>query len=143
MFFDEGIAEDRLELYDWLPDKAGHLGLYSKVDIGLDPFPYNGTTTTCEALWMGVPVVTMTGDRHAGRVGTSIMHHAGLSELVADNAERYVELAVNLANDREKLIDLRTGLRERMKHSTLCDAGSFATTVEEAYLKMWGKYASE
>ena len=121
-----------------LPTLQEHLGLYSKVDIALDPFPYNGTTTTCEALWMGVPVVTLTGDRHAGRVGTSIMHHTGLSgSLVANDIDSYIKLAVSLSNDLERLAELRKDLREQMKNSQLCDAGLFARNIEEAFENMW------
>ena len=74
-FVDRGVAPERIELFGPLPDAADHLRLYTSLDIALDPFPYNGTTTTCEALWMGVPVITLRGKRHAGRVSASILHH--------------------------------------------------------------------
>ena len=87
---------------------------------------------------MGVPVVTVTGDRHAGRVGTSIMHHTGLSEsLVANDMDSYIDLAVSLSGDRQRLAELRKTLREQMKNSQLCNAGLFAKNVEEAFLNMW------
>lgn len=71
LFEAQGLGAERIELFDWHPDSCGHLGLYGKIDIALDPFPYNGTTTTCEALWMGVPVITLKGSRHLSRVGTA------------------------------------------------------------------------
>jgi predicted O-linked N-acetylglucosamine transferase (SPINDLY family) len=84
---ERGVAAVRVELVPWLPGAAAHLALYNRVDIALDPFPYNGTTTTCEALWMGVPVVTLRGDRHAGRVGASLLTQVGLTTLIADSVE--------------------------------------------------------
>ena len=86
---ERGVAAERVELVAWLPGAAAHLALYHRVDIALDPFPYNGTTTTCEALWMGVPVVTLRGDRHAGRVGASLLSQIGLTDLIANSVEEY------------------------------------------------------
>lgn len=114
-----------------------HLSLYNRVDIGLDPFPYNGTTTTCEALWMGVPVVTLKGDRHSARVGASILTRVGLEELISTTESDYVEAAVTLAVDLERLKALRVQMRDRLKGSPLCDAPSFAASLEGAYQKMW------
>ena len=96
---ERGVAAERVELVAWLPDTAAHLALYHRVDIALDPFPYNGTTTTCEALWMGVPVVTLRGDRHAGRVGASLLSQIGLTDLIANSVEEYVEIALALAGN--------------------------------------------
>ena len=127
-FAERGIPAGRLDMMGFLPDAASHLEAYGRVDIALDPFPYNGTTTTCEALWMGVPVVTLLGDRHAGRVG--------LEALIARDREAYVECAVALACDRERLLGLHSDLRRRMTASRLCDAAAFARTVERAYLDM-------
>ena len=118
---ERGVAAERVELVAWLPDAAAHLALYHRVDIALDPFPYNGTTTTCEALWMGVPVVTLRGDRHAGRVGASLLTQIGLTDLIANSVEEYVEIAVALAGDPARLNDLRHSLRPRMAASPLCD----------------------
>ncbi len=140
MFIDEGIAAERLELYGRLPDKEDHLKFYSKVDIGLDPFPYNGTTTTCEALWMGVPVVTLLGERHSGRVGASIMHHVDLPELVADSVESYVQLAQSLANDQDHLLTIRSGLRQHMRESELMNKKLFTTTLEKTYRQLWANW---
>ena len=93
-----GVAAQRVELSAYVP-QAEHFAAYGRVDIALDPFPYNGTTTTCEALWMGVPVVTLRGDRHAGRVGASLLTQLGLTDLIAGSIEEYVEIAVALAGD--------------------------------------------
>jgi len=82
LFEKEGIDKNRIELYSYLDKKEEHLDLYHSIDICLDPFPYNGTTTTCEALWMGVPTITLRGDRHASRVGASIMNYVGLKEFI-------------------------------------------------------------
>ena len=75
------------------PSQLRHLELYNRIDIGLDTFPYHGTTTTCEALWMGVPVVTLAGQRHAARVGVSLLTNLGLGELIADTPEQYLQIA--------------------------------------------------
>jgi len=140
LFAEQGIDPSRLKLYGWLPDKDGHLGLYSRVDIALDPFPYNGTTTTCEAMWMGVPVVTLLGDRHVGRVGASIMHQIGLEEFVASSIENYVQLAAAIARDQERLAGMRKSLRQRLLESKLMDKRLFTKTLESAYRQMWRKY---
>src|SRR6267142_1772918 len=95
-----GMAPDRLDLEAGTPTLAEHLATYSRVDIALDPFPYNGTTTSCEALWMGVPVVTLAGDRHAGRVGASLLTRVGLEDMIAHTADGYLATAVALARDR-------------------------------------------
>lgn len=140
-FVDEEIAEDRVILHAALPHKKDHLAFYSKIDIGLDTFPYNGTTTTCEALWMGVPVVTISGDRHAGRVGASILHHAGFgNEFIAKTPEEYVSRAVNWANDLAGLVAFRKSARQKIKRSALCDAEKFAREVEESYDNIWQRY---
>ena len=114
-----------------------HLAHYGEIDIALDPFPYNGTTTTCEALWMGVPVITLQGDRHCGRVGASLLAAVGLDNLIARDVGEYVDIAVRLAGDRSQLEQLRGSLRATMAGSPLCDGPSFAREVEAAYRAMW------
>ena len=136
-FAANGIGADRLVLRSWLQGTGSHLATYAEVDIGLDPYPYNGTTTTCEALWMGVPVVTLSGDRHAARVGASLLARVGLSDLVATSPESYAEIAVRLAEDAARLSDLRQSLRPLMQASTLCDAPAFARRFETALRTMW------
>jgi len=139
-FKKQGITEDRLRLIDWAGTREEHLKLYSEIDIALDPFPYNGTTTTCEALWMGVPVICLRGDRHAGRVGASIMHHAGFGEFVADSREEYTALASRLAEDPSRRAKLRNTLRDRLRESPLMNVQQFTETLESAYRAMWHRW---
>lgn len=134
---DRGIAADRITMLGEAADTASHLALYRMIDIALDPFPYNGTTTTCEALWMGVPVVTLAGDTHAGRVGASLMTAAGLPEFIAADTGTYIEIAAKLAGDTAGIVALRTSLRERLAQSALCDAPAFATKIERTYRQLW------
>jgi protein O-GlcNAc transferase len=134
---ERGVAAERVELAARLPGEAAHLAVYRRVDIALDPFPYNGTTTTCEALWMGVPVVTLRGDRHAGRVGASLLTQTGLTDLIANSVEEYVEIALALAGNPGRLDDLRLALRPRIAASPLCDGGAFARKMEAAFRTMW------
>jgi len=140
IFKQEGISKERIELYSQLPKTEDHLALYNSIDVGLDPFPYNGTTTTCEALWMGVPTITMSGDRHSARVGASIMNHIGLKEFIAFNVDEYVDIAVKFAKNVDYLAKLRGGLRRKMQYSALCDNKTFASNIEQAYKTMWNQY---
>ncbi len=114
-----------------------HLETYHRIDIALDTFPYHGTTTTFEALWMGVPVVTAAGATHASRVGVSLLENAGLGDWVAPSLEDYVELAAAKARRPDLLADLRAGLRGRLARSPLTDAALFTSRLEEAYRRMW------
>lgn len=139
-FTERGVAPDRVDLVGWLPASTDHLALYSQIDIALDTFPYNGTTTTCEALWMGVPVIALAGNRHAGLVGASLLTQIGLSDLLAQAPDDYVNLAVQLAGNPDKLAVLRASLRERMTDSPLCDARAFVRHLEEAYREMWRRW---
>jgi predicted O-linked N-acetylglucosamine transferase (SPINDLY family) len=137
-----GIDRSRVTLLGRTPGIQEHLALYAQVDIALDSFPYNGTTTTCEALWMGVPVIALRGDRHAARVGASILTRLGLTELVADSVQAYVELAAKLASNHEALRTLRQTLRRRMAESVLCDAPGFARNVEAVFRQMWQAFCA-
>lgn len=131
----------RLALLGRTERTSDHLATYEQVDIALDTFPYNGTTTTCEALWMGVPVVTVAGDRHASRVGASLMTQLRLTELIAASVQHYVEIASLLASDGARLRAFRATLRERMASSSLCDAKAFARKMEAAYRDLWKRTA--
>jgi predicted O-linked N-acetylglucosamine transferase (SPINDLY family) len=132
-----GIGAERVTLLPRVASTGDHLAVYHQVDIGLDPFPYNGTTTTCEALWMGVPVITLRGDRHAGRVGASILTRLCLAEMVAENIDQYVGIGIKLAGDMNALEDLRSGMRPRMLSSVLCDGKSFALILENTFQNLW------
>lgn len=138
-----GIDPGRVDMLPMVERTRDHLALYGRADIALDPFPYNGTTTTCEALWMGVPVVALRGDRHLSRVSASLLSTMGLEALLADDGEAYVAKAVELASDPNRLETLRHGLRQRMAASPLCDAPAFAAKMEAAYRRMWRAWCEE
>jgi len=117
--------------------RAEYLRSYHDIDFGLDTFPYNGHTTSLDALWMGVPTVTRIGATSVGRGGLSQLHHLGLSELAAETDEIFVERAVALARDLPRLAALRQSLRARMQRSALMDAPRFARSIESAYRRAW------
>jgi predicted O-linked N-acetylglucosamine transferase (SPINDLY family) len=131
-----GVAPDRLSFVGQVP-MAEYVRTYERLDVALDPFPYGGGTTTCDALWMGVPVVSLAGPTAVGRSGLSILSNVGLAELVAYDTGQYVQRAVELARDFPRLRELRAGMRERMQHSPLMDAPRFARNVEAAFRSMW------
>ncbi len=136
-----GVAAERLDLRAGA-DRAGLLATYNDIDIALDPFPYGGGTTTAEALWMGVPVVSLRCDRFSGRVGESILTTVGLPALVADDAAAYLATASSLAADLKRLADLRAGLRATVVGSPLCDGDRFARHLESAYRAMWRRWCT-
>ncbi len=140
---ESGIAPERLELRGHEADHLGHLALYERMDIALDTYPYHGTTTTCEALWMGVPVVTLAGHHHAARVGVSLLTNAGLPEFVAETPDDYFRLAVTLASDLPRLAHLRATMRDRLERSPLMDAPRFARDIEAAYREMWRQWCAK
>jgi predicted O-linked N-acetylglucosamine transferase (SPINDLY family) len=131
-----GIDASRLEFVGFQPWPA-YIELYNRIDIALDPFPCNGGITTCDGLWMGVPVVTLRGQTAVGRAGSSILHNIGLVELIATSQEQYVRIATELADDLDRLAGVRSSLRDRLRSSPLMDAGQFARDVEGAYRQMW------
>jgi len=134
LFNEHGIGPERLTLKGWVEDPSGHLREYDQVDIALDTFPYGGTTTTCQALWMGVPVVTTVGKVHAHRVGYSILTNVGLAELAARDEDEFVDVAARLASDRNRLAAMRRDIPERLKASILCQPARFTRQLEQAYL---------
>lgn len=136
LFVRAGISRDRLDLMGARPF-AEYLALHSKVDIILDTFPYSSGTTTCHALWMAVPVVTLAGEAASSRTGTNLLHALGLKALVAYAPERYIDIAVALASDSKRLANLRAGLRKRMAASPLMDEVRFTRNLENAYRDMW------
>lgn len=132
-----GIAPGRVEFLTRMA-LVDYLHLYDRIDVGLDTFPYTGGTTTCDALWMGVPVVTLASDRPFGRSGASILEQVGLRELVTDSPAGYVAAAVALARDRARLASLRSALRPRMRAAPLTDAAAFARDFEDALMAIAG-----
>ena len=137
IFAAEGVLADRILMRVVTITPLEHLQEYSKVDIALDTFPYHGATTTCEALWMGIPVITRAGVSHVSRVGVSLLQQVGCLELAAQSAEEYVERAVSLAGSSEKLILMRNNLRMLMAGSALMDQAGVTREVEEAYARMF------
>jgi protein O-GlcNAc transferase len=119
-----------------------YLDTYNRIDIGLDPLPYNGHFTSCDAFWMGVPVVSLRGQTSVGRGGASLLNNLELTELLAADADDYVAIAASLASDLDRLAGLRAGLRERMRRSPLCDAATFTRSVEAAYRSMWRQWCA-
>jgi protein O-GlcNAc transferase len=136
-FATHGISTGRitfLEQQAWIID---HLASYGAVDIALDTYPYNGATTTMEALWMGVPVISLVGNRTASRYGLSFLSGAGLQDLAVDSPEAYVKAALKLSNNLQDLSTLRMQLRQRIGQSPLCNGSDFARAVENAFSQMW------
>jgi predicted O-linked N-acetylglucosamine transferase (SPINDLY family) len=131
-----GIAEDRLQLLDRLP-RDRYLELYGQIDIILDSFPYNGGVTTCDALWMGVPIITLAGNSYVSRQGVSLLSNLDLRDWIAETPEEYVAMAARWAKNLEGLAQLRSGLRERMLRSPIRDGARFTRRLEEAYRAMW------
>ena len=142
IFEKEGVSSERIEFMTFEQSVKNHLDLYNRIDIALDTFPYHGTTTTCEALWMGVPVITLAGNAHVSRVGVSLLSNVGLPELVASTAEEYIMKAVNLANDKDRLKSLREQLRQMMRNSPLTDQRRFTAQLEQTYREIWGKWCA-
>ena len=138
-FANLGISRERIEIHGQKP-AVEYMQLYNSVDIAFDTYPYNGTTTTCDALWMGVPVISMIGRHHACRVGLSILTRVGLEFFAASTPNEFVARATALAQNLEALVDIRYSMRRRMTESTLCNPKSFADSMENAYRDMWRQW---
>jgi predicted O-linked N-acetylglucosamine transferase (SPINDLY family) len=134
-----GVDASRVR-FEGLQGLGKYFAVYQGIDIGLDPFPYNGGTTTCDALWMGVPVVTLAGATAVGRAGAILLTNVGLPELIARTPAEYVKIAKDLAGDLPRLAGLRRSLRRRMLASPLMDAPRFARNIESAYRAMWKRW---
>ena len=139
-FAGHGITPDRIRSHGWIARDDGPLALYNEVDVALDPTPYNGTTTTLEALLMGVPVVTLAGDRHAARVGASLLSRLGRGEWIANTIDDYVSIAAELANNHASLSEKRELLRNELIESPLCDVQLFISALEGAYRNIWQRW---
>jgi predicted O-linked N-acetylglucosamine transferase (SPINDLY family) len=137
----DGIHPDRIDLVARLPRRQ-YLQLYHRIDVGLDTFPYNGHTTSLDSFWMGVPVVTLVGKTLVGRGGLSQLSNLGLTELIAQTPQQYVEIAARLAKDLTRLLEIRGTLRARMESSPLMDASRFARNMEAAYREMWRNWCT-
>jgi protein O-GlcNAc transferase len=138
-FARKGVHKDRIKLSSW-DSSPKHLESYNLVDIGLDTFPFNGLTTTCEAIWMGVPVITLAGIAYHSTAGNSLLSNIGLPELVARTPDEYVSTAINLARDLQRLKSIRQNLRNMMTDSPLCNAKRFTENLEMCYRRIWVKW---
>jgi predicted O-linked N-acetylglucosamine transferase (SPINDLY family) len=136
IFEEGGIARDRVEFVARAP-RSAYFPRFHALDVCLDPFPYNGHTSTLDSLWMGVPVITLAGRTAVARGGVSLLSNAGLPEWIARTPEHYVEIARAWAGDLPKLAELRAGVRARMQSSPLLDCKKFTADVESAFRWMW------
>jgi predicted O-linked N-acetylglucosamine transferase (SPINDLY family) len=141
MFREGGVAPERVEFVDRC-GRLDYLGKYRDIDLCLDTFPSNGHTTSLDALWMGVPTVTLAGETAVGRAGVCQAMNLGLPELIARSPEEYVQAASSLAGNLDHLSELRRTLRERMKQSPLMDGPRFARNVESTYRDVWRRYCA-
>ncbi len=140
-FQSESVDPERILFTEPL-SRAEYLRFYHRIDIALDPFPYNGITTTCDALWMGVPVITIAGRVPRSRAGLSVITNAGMPEFIMDSHEGFVRRVCELSSDLGKLAEIRASLRARMEHSPLMDANRFARNVESAYRMAWRNWCN-
>jgi len=136
-FAERGLEADRVVCEGRRGDNRAYLGVYGRIDVALDTFPFCGHTTTCEALYMGVPVVTLAGRCFAERMGASVLHQVGLDDLITADADAFVAAARRLATDPAALAELRAGLRTRMTASRLGDPAGFTAALERAYRDLW------
>lgn len=141
-FVAAGVEESRLVIEKRIDATTDHLQRYSEIDIALDTYPYNGTTTTCEALWMGVPVISRRGDTHASRVGATLLAGVGLDDFVAGTDFQYLTTAIALAGSRDRLAEFRSGMRDRLRTSRLCDAPRFAQAMGSALTEAWRRWCA-
>jgi len=140
-FVDRGIDKSRIDMDAFMPSIQEHLNQYARIDLALDTFPYNGTTTTCEALWMGVPVLSVNGTRHTGRVGLSLLHAAGLSEeFIAKDLKTYIQKAVSWGHSPQRLAEVRSTLRQQLSQSPLRDEIRFTRNLERVYRDLWRQW---
>ena len=141
IFESEGVFANRIDVLGRMPYRA-YLEQYLQVDIALDPYPYNGGTTTLESLWMGVPVISRAGLAGFSRCGASHLSNVGLDNLIAGSWEEYTDIALRLAGDLPRLAALRAGLRARMRDSPLLDASGFAAGLEALYRQAWQEWCA-
>ena len=138
-----GISKDRILFPEPCDTKHEHLLSYGEIDIALDPFPFNGGTTTIQALSMGVPVISLIGNSHVSRYSAMMLRHAGLIKLAAATPDEYVACARDLAGDLARLRSLRQTLRERLTTSPMYDAPVYEESVEKAYRDIWGRWCTQ
>ena len=140
LFARNGVADAERLVWMARRPKDEYFRLYHEVDVALDPFPYNGGVTTCDALWMGVPLIALAGRTYVARQGVALLSNLKLPELIGQTPEECVAIAGRLANDLPYLSSLRAGLRERMRSSIIVDAGRFTRQLEDGYRALWRRY---
>jgi predicted O-linked N-acetylglucosamine transferase (SPINDLY family) len=141
-FAERGIGPEQVTLQTATDVTRGFLGWYGSVDITLDAFPWSSHTTACDALWMGVPILTLAGTTHVARMGASVLTHLNLPELVAHSPDDYLHKAVELAGDVDKLEHFRKHLRQQLLTSPLCDGGAFTRGLESTYRQLWQRWCT-
>lgn len=141
-FSKHGIDQSRVELLPLLQSNVEHLKVHNMVDINLDTWPYAGTTTTCESLLMGVPVITLRGNCHSHNTGASILNELSLNDWVANSEEEYLRIAVEQAHNMENLKNLRLNLRNRLSKSNFCNCEEFTRQMELTYRGLWKTFIS-
>lgn len=142
MFAAQGIERERVRIVGKRP-RGAYLDLYAEIDIALDPFPFSGHTTTCDALWQGVPVVTLAGRTYAGRMSASTLHQANLARLIANSPEEYLHIAFSLASNCQALGEIRATMRQRLADAPMLDARGFVRSLESAYRRMWHQWCDK
>ncbi len=138
----KGISADRIELVNRRP-REDYLRLIERTDIALDPFPANGHTTTCDAIWMGVPIVMLEGRVYISRYGGTALAHVGLEDLIGKSVDEYIDIAARLAGDLKRLASLRQTLRQTFSESVLTDADGFTRNLEAVYRQMWHRWCRD
>jgi predicted O-linked N-acetylglucosamine transferase (SPINDLY family) len=138
----QGLDAGKVTIITPLPTRQ-YLELFHRIDIALDPFPYNGGVTTCDTLWMGVPLVTLAGKNYVSRQGLTLLTHVGLADLAATTPDQYVKIAVALAGDRARLTQLRGRLREKMEASPICNGRAYTAALESFYRQAWQKWCGD
>ncbi len=141
-FRDCNINLSRIEFVNTVPPE-GYLTIYKKIDCQLDTFPWSGHTTACESLWMGVPIITLYGDRHAGRMVSSVLTYCGMENWIAYSKEEYLNKACSVSQDFKHLQEIRRELRSKMIQSSLCNKGLYADNIGKQFIKAWKKYCEK
>jgi predicted O-linked N-acetylglucosamine transferase (SPINDLY family) len=142
LFESHGICADRVRFVG-KRSRRGYLANYSQIDVALDPLPFSGHTTTCDALWQGVPVVTLAGRTYASRMSSSTLMQARFPQWIASSPDQYIKIAAGLAEDRPGLAALRESMRERLRSAPILDANGFTKSLETAFKKVWRERCAE
>lgn len=143
LFTAHGISRDRIKILGGKRPRADHFAAYGEIDIMLDTFPYSGSTTTCESLWMGVPVIALRGQSYVGRISAGILSTIGIRELITESTDEYIQRALQLAASTDQLAAIRSSLRKTMQASPLCDSAAYTHEIETVYRDVWRQWCQE